>query len=116
LSNYLRDVVRRQQVFVQLEEVVHMLVQPEEGRIASRSLEVLHDARRNAVALKRVRHFGQHHVTVVVQLAVVRRVDTVRRGLYDLAQQVDAGRAIEAEEPRVGLQETTSTSVMWEES
>jgi hypothetical protein len=51
---------------VQPEEVVYMLVQPEEGRIASRSLKVLHDARGHAVTLKRVRHFGQHHVTVVV--------------------------------------------------
>jgi hypothetical protein len=65
-SIYLRDVVGRQQVFVQLEEVVHMLVQPEEGRVASRSLKMLHDARGHAVALERVRHLGQHHVTVIM--------------------------------------------------
>lgn len=89
---------------MKFEQVVHMFVQPEERGVPGRCFEVLHDAGRHAVAPLRVRDLGQHHVTVVVQLAVEHRIDTVCRGLDEFPQQVDTGGVVEADETRVGLQ------------
>jgi hypothetical protein len=61
-SAHLFPCVRRQQVLVQLEQVVDVLVQPEEGRIARRSLEVLHDARR---------HLQERRMAVMAVMAVM---------------------------------------------
>merc|ERR1719154_83183 len=82
--------IGRQRVFVVFENIIHVLVQTEKGRISSSCFEMFHHTRRKIEYTLRVRLASKKNMCFIMESTIVICIWTVKRRFNNISKVVDA--------------------------